>query len=391
MKSETKRPDSGLFLPYLDGLRAIAALYVVVHHMLLQVWPEAGGVVAPAALGWLSHGHAAVAFFIVLSGFCLALPAVRNGGELRGGVGGFLSRRARRILPPYYLALVFSLILIVSLVGTKTGTHWDCSVPVTARGLWLHLLLLQNLVGSDEINHVFWSVALEWQIYFLFPLLLLGWRRLGSLATTGAALVVAFGAAFALAKVGLPARSVQFVGLFAVGMLAAEIAFSPRDLPRRLREKTPWGVLLAIFAVMAAFALGRFSTLIADIPVGALSAALLIAVSSSTSGVGAHLRRLPASRPMTWVGAFSYSLYLVHAPLIQVVWQYVLTGRVRLHEMPSFLLLAAVGTPLILAGSYLFFLAGERPFLRRAPETRRDRPTSTEPAVEAAQQPAVAA
>src|SRR5579871_2999498 len=93
-------------LPFLDGLRGLAAAYVVLHHAALEV--PAVGLPRTAALvhGLFRHGHYAVAVFIVLSGFCLMRPVLRNPSHgLPGGFLAYVGRRARRILPAYYAAL----------------------------------------------------------------------------------------------------------------------------------------------------------------------------------------------------------------------------------------------------------------------------------------------
>src|SRR5205807_7495201 len=105
-------------------------------------------------------GRLAVALFIVISGFCLMLPVSRRELDLRGGVPRFFAKRARRILPPYYASIVLALLLLPVRVG-----KWD---------LLSHLLLIQNLdpTRAVAINGVLWSIAVEWQIYFWFPLFL---------------------------------------------------------------------------------------------------------------------------------------------------------------------------------------------------------------------------
>src|SRR3954467_9260780 len=91
----------------LDGLRGLAALFVVVHHVFLRAFPGYPADHAPLWAAWLIYGRFAVGVFIVLSGFPLPLaPAAR--GWQRGGVGGFAGRRIRRILPAYWAALALS-------------------------------------------------------------------------------------------------------------------------------------------------------------------------------------------------------------------------------------------------------------------------------------------
>src|SRR6186713_3008000 len=94
-------------LEYLDGLRALAAIYVVLFHagvgFLDSERPLAG--FARTLQRGLSYGHDAVAVFIVLSGYCLMLPVARADGQFVRGVPNYFARRAWRILPPYFAAL----------------------------------------------------------------------------------------------------------------------------------------------------------------------------------------------------------------------------------------------------------------------------------------------
>src|SRR5580704_9768828 len=100
--------DRAPHLRHIEGLRALAAYVVYVNHVYAQTWSAGAKQFPPRALSLLTYslvaGHFAVSVFIVISGFCLSLPLIRDGGELRGGVKAFLKRRARRILPPYYAA-----------------------------------------------------------------------------------------------------------------------------------------------------------------------------------------------------------------------------------------------------------------------------------------------
>src|ERR687883_1606131 len=94
----------------LDGLRGMAALFVVVHHVFLRAFPGYPVDRAPFWAAGFIYGRFAVVVFIVLSGFSLALAPARHGWRL-DGVSRFAVRRAGRILPPYFAALVFSLVV----------------------------------------------------------------------------------------------------------------------------------------------------------------------------------------------------------------------------------------------------------------------------------------
>jgi len=102
--AERSAPQAKLrYFPFLEGMRALAALVVVFNHIYAEVFPPEQGRTPSGLLGLSSYfmvlGHLAVTVFIVISGFCLAIPVVNNGGAMVGGFQRFIKRRARRILP----------------------------------------------------------------------------------------------------------------------------------------------------------------------------------------------------------------------------------------------------------------------------------------------------
>jgi peptidoglycan/LPS O-acetylase OafA/YrhL len=360
-------------LAYLDGVRALAALWVLVAHAYETVWPgnlgrKPHGLTAHLT-GWMvfGNGHYAVALFIVVSGFCLGLPVVRAGGVLRGGAIHFLRRRARRILPPYYFSFLLSLILVWTLIGDDIGSYWDISVPVDRAGYLGHLFLVQDVVGRNQADPPLWSVAVEWRIYFLFPLLILCWRRFGVTKTTMTAVWLAYAGFLATALVSWTARgaNVQFVGLFALGTLAATIAFADREPWRSVRWRVPWAALAALFALplILIHEIGGTGVSPArpllDLLLGLFGVSLLVAGARPGRN---RLRWVLGARPLAFLGAFSYSIYLVHAPLLQVAWRYGVRPF-HLAEVPMLLVVDLLVVPLVLAASYLFFLVCERPFM----------------------------
>ena len=130
-------------------------MFVVLHHVWLATWPDFPHDDGPWFLGWLVYGHLAVAVFIVVSGFSLALAPMRDNGRLQGGVSRFVRRRAWRILPAYWAALIFSTLITAYLLRPDLGAT-DVS-----KALAVHGLLLQDVVGSQTPNGAFWSIAVE--------------------------------------------------------------------------------------------------------------------------------------------------------------------------------------------------------------------------------------
>ncbi|HEX8497274.1 MAG TPA: acyltransferase [Actinomycetales bacterium] len=353
-------------LAYLDGVRALAAGYVVLHHIWFTVYPEYPRNTGPAALGWLVYGHLAVAVFIVVSGFSLTIAPARRGYRL-GGVLRFIRRRAWRILPPYWAALALSALVFGLLTPQLTGS------AITAKGVVVHALLLQDVIDSAKPNGAFWSIAIEWQIYFLFPLVLLARRRTGVVPTVavacGAVVLAQVLAGTYPALQGLTNLTPQFFALFVLGSASAAVVHRPRA-PRGAAAAGAAG--FAAFAVLA-WAQGPvwvdrhyFSI---DLFIGVATAALLAGLSQ---GQLRALRSVLSSRPLTVTGAYSYSIYLVHLPLLWLVGHFVV-DVVTEDAVTRFVLLLLLGVPAVLVGSYGFHVLFERPFLQhRSLKSLRD-------------------
>ncbi len=364
-------------LTYLDGLRGLAALYVVLFHVYHGIdWQAATGHVhrvTHVAAKALAFGRQSVVIFIVLSGYCLMLPVARAADQkLRGGVWDYLKRRARRILPPYYAALLLTLLLLALIPALRhpQGLEVDEALPAFTPGVLLsHLFLVHNFSAawSLKIDPPMWSVATEWQIYFIFPALLIPlWRRAGmlALALTGIGLGIL---PHYLRPHEVDTGHFYFLGLFCLGMIAAIIGFSAQPRHIDLRRRVPWFLVAFLFIIPAALQVGKLpgTSWLDDTLVGMGVACLLIFCTRHLTGDGSLrqplLLKVLESRVAVTLGAFSYSLYLVHQP--------VLTGldlilhRAGLTTEPVFWLLLLLGVPSCLGVAYLFYLLFERRFL----------------------------
>jgi peptidoglycan/LPS O-acetylase OafA/YrhL len=347
---------------WLDGIRGAAAVFVVLHHMWLATWPGYPRDLGPSWLGWLLYGHMAVAVFIVVSGFSLALAPLRKGGTLQGGVSRFIRRRAWRILPPYWAALVLSVVVMAAVVDPATFDG-----PTIARSVAVHGTLLQDVVGSQTPNGAFWSIAIEWQIYFLFPVVLVVGRRFGmGIAALAAGAVVVL--AHAVAQLGSAASKLddltpQFFALFVLGVLAAELGMRAGAARARRPLAAAGAVALCAFLVIAhtqgsPWMVANYFWV--DLLFGIGTACLLGVLSCGGAPIA---QRALGSRLGRRFGSFSYSIYLVHAPVLALMVTFVVRP-LSLPPLVGFGALLLVGLPTILAFAYGFHLIFEAPFIR---------------------------
>ena len=340
----------------LDGIRGLAALFVVINHVFLRAFPGYPVDHAPVWAAWFIYGRFAVVVFIVLSGFSLAVSPARHGWHL-DGIRTFARRRARRILPAYWAALVFSLV-VAWLVVPQPGQGVPGVGSVAVNGL-----LVQNLVGVPSPNRAFWSMAVEAQLYLAFPLLLLLVRRRGAIVML--AMVTVLVAAVGIIGPHIP-RLDTFViqsppdlaALFALGILTAGIVQAGSA---RRSWPWPWLALGAAAPVLATicwqgsvWTLGHLFWV--DLALGPAIACLLAALAT---GRPARLLRLLDARPLRALGDSSYSLYLTHAPIVAVVSGLIVAGRVS-PGVPTFLVSLALVLPLTIMFARVFASVFER-------------------------------
>jgi peptidoglycan/LPS O-acetylase OafA/YrhL len=338
----------------LDGLRGFASLYVVLFHF--TVWVPA---TLPPTLARLQRpfafGHVAVSIFIVLSGFSLMLPVASSAaGALRGGTRRYLARRARRILPPYYVALILAVVV--------TLTLGESSTPQLALSLLTHATLVHNLFRpfAFDWNMAHWTVAVEWQIYFLFPLLLLpAWRLGGAALTLAVALVIsALPLALLPEAYNLSWACPWYVGLFAMGMVAA--VSSERGCRESRRRLLRIGGVALVLLYICSWMLLRdvwttnsWMNFAKDVVAGAAVAILLLELTLNvrTEKRGRFVGRILESRPAVALGQVSYSLYLVHCSILTMC--LAILQRVGWSPTMGFAFRVLVGVPASIACAWV--------------------------------------
>jgi peptidoglycan/LPS O-acetylase OafA/YrhL len=150
-------------------------------------------------------------------------------------------------------------------------------------------------------------------------------------------------------------------------MLGAFVALSPEPGFAAARARLPWAAVAGLAALVAGGltlhfgaveATGHFPLL--DAPVGVMAMGLLVLSAIRPEGA---LHRALSFRPLVAVGVFSYSLYLLHAPLLQLVWQFGVHPS-GIGPAAGFAALMTLGFGVVLLGSYAFHCVLERPFMQ---------------------------
>lgn len=300
----------------MDGVRGIAVLTVFLSHSSGR-----DQAIAP----WLAFngiGHIGVYLFFALSGFLLAHTLLRR----RQSAGEFYLRRFFRIFPLY--ALIVTAVFVLQVQTGNIDTRY-LHVKDGTVGWLRHLLFLQG-------DSVFWTIAAEFQFYFIMPFVVAALVRWGwpAVLATGA-LAVAYGAwylgivyhllpASAALKVARIAHAGQFVDVFLCGVLAA-FAYESAAVARWFAQARRWlEPLLAILAVVVAAASlicvsDRFLWFhrpiygIRDFSIvyGAVFAVLLLATLYDYRPFG----RVLMNGLLRLAGVIAFGWYLLHFPI----------------------------------------------------------------------------
>lgn len=343
----------------LDGLRGIAAAVVAIHHCLLVSPALAAAYGGPALEGgvWASTlihsplhllwaGPEAVIVFFLLSGFVLTLPVLH---APQFPWLSYFPKRLIRLYVPVGGSVVFALMMAL-LVPRDHSTELSWWVnshdrEVGPRGIARDIFLLD---GTGWLNSPLWS--LRWEVFFslLLPLYVYLSLRARRFWILGAASLIT------LSEVGqvLESPAVTFLPMFGVGVL---IAANLETLKRVAARIKGWGsacLLMASLLLLSCswYVPGLAGTVSPSI-LGGCGLLLVCIVSERANRLG--------SRPVGhWLGSRSFSLYLVHEPIV-------VSASVLL-QSPNALLMIVVAIPASLLTAEVFFRLIEDPSRRLA-------------------------
>jgi peptidoglycan/LPS O-acetylase OafA/YrhL len=355
----------------LDGLRGIAALTVFAVHVWIYQLPNT---VELRRDSWekllLFEGRVAFVMFFVLSGYLLyrafARAAIGRSGAV--AIRSYLTRRAARIVPAYYLALIGTLVLLTA-AGDVPGRRL-----VDAAQVPVFFLFGQNYAPETllKLNAATWTLAVEIVFYLLLPVIGLAALRIGrnlrrqALLLGGLALIgLGWNLADYLAGWGPVAShsAISFLPYFACGMAVALLVEVYRSRGGRgLGAAASAGLVAGAVGILVANGLwhvhgdhtGLAMEVFADLGAAFAFAAM---IASLVLGTGAGLRWMGA-RPLVWMGEITYGFYLWHIPLLVVARA---TGL-----LPTGIVLGLAVLPIAIAFGAASWYWIEQPLMRRA-------------------------
>lgn len=304
----------------LDGLRGVAALWVLIGHMMI---------LTGFRLPLIGKPDLGVDLFILLSGFLMMYQyRLRAGSEdwdAPGTWAGFWTRRFFRLAPLFYVTLAAALVAGPSIYADRVAidSFLGQSLQPPERyldgglaNIVLHLTFLFGLLPDYAFRTPLpdWSLGLEMQFYLVFPFLILlgrwiGWVPAALVAACGAVAIALLAGAAGI-DYPMPSFLPLKLQLFLAGML---IAVDPGASQSRLWWRLGTAMLLAAIPIggdqdMLHFAVREL-----------LVAGFFALVHWRSIGAIGWISRLLGSRPFYWLGELSYGTYLIHLLILQPV------------------------------------------------------------------------
>lgn len=302
-------------LKSLDGIRGLAALYVMIHHARLTLTQSFhnGLGLHPEKYSWydkimvyffslFKYGHEAVIVFFVLSGFVIHLKQADSKYEFRNfKVTDYLKKRIVRIYPTLIISFIVC-ILIELLINAVTG---ESLVFLLSKYNLTGFLYNLFLIPDGPIwghNYPMWSLKHEWFFYLMYPILL--WP-LGTRPSLTLAIILTIYLSYCFGF------KIPFIGTAAYTLLIWSLGGLLAYFYRHGRMKyVPYLSLLSLFYPL----INRENITtypLLDLVFGLIVVGVLaLIISERATYISSFLVKF------SWLGAFSYSLYLLHTPLI---------------------------------------------------------------------------
>ena len=286
-------------MPLIDALKAVAAMLVLLNHFS-SYGPLAATVreAFPGVFGWLfDYGRMAVQIFLVIAGFLAARALSAQGQALERSPLPLIWKRYLRLSIPYLAAIG------LAIVAAAIAGLWmdDEAVPAQASlKQWLaHALLVQGILGIDSLSAGVWYIAIDFQLFALMAMLL--WAGRVRLLAPALVIAVSLASLFWFNRdTSWDNWAIYFFGSYGLG--AAAWWASDR------KQMSSWLGVIATITIAALVVDFRLRIVLA------LAVALTLGFGRRTG----LLERWPNFKPLVFLGQISYSVFLVHFPVLLI-------------------------------------------------------------------------
>ena len=296
----TRRPRTGR-LRALDGLRLLAALAVAFYHYTAyegagSAWGQRPDSIFPRWAGLSAYGWLGVEVFFVISGFAICMSCWGR------TLGDFFRSRVTRLYPAYWAAVVLTYLVTALTPAIRQGVDFTTAL--------VDLTMLQDPIGVDRVDGVYWTLWAEMRFYLLFALVVWGgltFRRVVafSMIWTIVAVIARTADSELLFTVAMP----KYAHFFLVGVgIYLVYRFGHHPLS--------WALIGVNFLLAVHYAVARMDHQAEDVvhrPLSATVVTIVLAVSVLLILATAH-GRLDWVRWkwVTYAGALTYPFYLLH-------------------------------------------------------------------------------
>jgi peptidoglycan/LPS O-acetylase OafA/YrhL len=293
-------------LAFIDALKAIASQLIVLHHLAFYgPMSDVANELAPGLISWLSqNARIAVQVFLVIGGF-LAAKALAPDGKLIGSKPlALLKKRYLKLVIPYLAAVLLS--IVCATIARNLIDHESIPNPPTARQMLAHIALLQNILDFDSLSAGVWYIAIDFQLFTL--LLATLWLARSAKGVAAQRLGILLVSVLALSSLLYFNRdsswdnwALYFFGAYALGALTYWIGET---------SERPYGLPLMTLVVAAALLVDFRSR---------IAVALLTALALGIARRAKFLECWPRGKMLAFLGKISYSVFLVHFPVVLVI------------------------------------------------------------------------
>lgn len=282
----------------IDGLRFIAILAVLVHH------------IASIFSTYIDWGYFGVDLFFVISGFLITSILLKSDSRFQSVYLKFLARRSVRIFPLYYFVLI-----LLFIIGNRVVEE-----NILSLATYTFNYSYPHITADNPVGH-FWSLCVEEQFYLFWPFLVLGLRNNLNTLTMAVLLLISFGYLQIYFNIipaikiynysGLPSR----MGSLGLGGLGAILFITKKEQLLKILENQHLEYVMYLVLVLSLIFMQPFFM--------GLSSLYLVLKAAANSYNSKFMNAMLSNRKVNYIGRISYGLYIYHVPVIFYMTPYV--------------------------------------------------------------------